>query len=202
MLKDSETDGNEVPLGKMLKRLKAQGAKERKAVKNGSTPAAAAAENDSNVDILGMVREINLDNSGVSTRFDSINGHEKPKADEKRKRKRIANESINVSVPKRQRSSSAKGHKRSSIPKGLSAFDNIKMNDEPHSVSENEVSLREHNEPANLEGESADRGHIQAEEHGNTDDSDLEVTVVVYKCTLIVSLAANVMGNCASHAEA
>ncbi|KAI3698227.1 hypothetical protein L6452_31340 [Arctium lappa] len=178
MLKDSETEGNEVPLGKMLKRLKAKGAKERKAVKNGSTP--AAAENDSNVDILGLVREMNLDNPSVPAKFDSINGHEKPKVDEKRKRKRLLKESITVSVPKRQRSSSAKSHKRSSFQrsgsKGLSAFDNIKMNDEPHNDSENKLSLGEHIEPApaDLEGGSADRGHIQTEEHGNTDASDLE----------------------------
>ncbi|KVI01136.1 Armadillo-like helical, partial [Cynara cardunculus var. scolymus] len=178
MLKDSETDGNEVPLGKMLKRLKAKGAKERKAVKNESTP--AAAENDSNVDILGLVREMDLDNSGVLTKFDSINGHEKAKVDEKRKRKRLPKEPTNVSVPKRQRSSSAKSHKRSSFPrngsKGLSAFDNIKMNDEPHSDSENKLFLGEHIEPvpADLEGGSADRGHIQTEEHGNTDGSNLE----------------------------
>ncbi|KAJ9566892.1 hypothetical protein OSB04_002858 [Centaurea solstitialis] len=145
MLKDSETDGNEVPLGKMLKRLKAKGAKERKAMK---------------MDLLQLLPKMIV----TSISWDWL-----PK------------ESINVSVPKRQRSSSsAKTNKRSSLPKSgskeLSAFDNIKMSDEPYSDSENKLPLGEHVEPAtaDLEGGSADRGHIQTEEHGNTDDSDLE----------------------------
>ncbi|KAI3718580.1 hypothetical protein L6452_19457 [Arctium lappa] len=157
IVKDSETDGNEVPLGKMLKRLKAKGSKARKAVKNDSTPAVVETEN--NVDILGMLREINLDNVGVSTKFDSSNGHEKITSEAKLKRKNLPNDLTNVSVPKRRRSSSAKGHKRSSFLKGGfkggSAFNNIIMDDDPHSGLE-------------------DKGLIHVQETRRTDDIDLE----------------------------
>ncbi|KVH96669.1 Armadillo-like helical [Cynara cardunculus var. scolymus] len=156
MVKDSETDGNEVPLGKMLKRLKAKGSQARKAVKNDSTP---VVETENNVDILGMLREINLDNLGVSNQFDSSNGHGKVRNEAKLKRKNLPNDLTNVSVPKRRRSSSAKGHKRSSFLKGgfkgRSAFGSIIMNDDPHSRLEL-------------------KGLIHVEETRHTDDIDLE----------------------------
>nr|XP_043610025.1 sister chromatid cohesion protein PDS5 homolog A isoform X2 [Erigeron canadensis] len=138
-LKDSETDDNEVPLGKLLKRIKAKVKERKEAMKIGST-LPAAETNDSNVDnfdILGMVREINLDSLGVPSKFESINGHEVDKTEEKRKRKRIPTEKMNMFVPKRQRS------------KELSVFDSIKMSDI------NDLSL----EPTH----SDDRGHIQKE---------------------------------------
>lgn len=179
MLKDFEIDGKEVPLGEMLKRLKAKGAEEKKsAVKIGSTPAApeSNSNNNNNVDILGVVREIDLENSDVSTKFEPINGREKTKTDEKRKRKRIPNESIKFSLPKRQRPSSAK-----SGSKELSAFDNIKMSD---GITENKLVLRE-----NI--------HIQTE-GGNTDDNNLEVALIPYNYTLFISILYVSL----SHAEA
>lgn len=194
ILKEIEKDGKEVPLGTVLKILKAKGAKERKAVpvKSESTPAAASESdnnnnnnNNNNVDILGMVKEINLDNSDMMTnKLSSMNGtgddddDEENKGvvdddDEKRKRKRTIkhHESTNVSVsslkPKRQKSSS----------KGLSAFENIKMIDDeqPHtdtvSVSENKVSSEDH-----IQSTDFDEPHnIQTEDHGNPDDTDHEV---------------------------
>ncbi|KAJ9563026.1 hypothetical protein OSB04_008186 [Centaurea solstitialis] len=154
-VKDSEADGNEVPLGKMLKRLKAKGSKARKAVKKESTPVVAETEN--NVDILGMLKEINLDNVGVSTKFDSSNGHGKVTSEAKLKRKNnLSNDLTNVSVPKRRRSSSVKGHKKSSFLKGGSAFINFRMDDDdPHSGLE-------------------DKGVIHVQETKRTDDVDLE----------------------------
>ncbi|KAA3478562.1 Sister chromatid cohesion PDS5 B [Gossypium australe] len=65
-LKDSETDRNEVPLRKMIKQLKSKEPKAGKAKKIKSLPVEAKdAEND--VDILKMVREINLDSLERST---------------------------------------------------------------------------------------------------------------------------------------
>ncbi|KAI7749675.1 hypothetical protein M8C21_033736, partial [Ambrosia artemisiifolia] len=132
ILKDiEETDGKELPLGKILERLKARGTKDQKLVKNGSTP--TSVQNNSNKDNnnadgnLGMVREIDLDNLGVS------NGHEITKSDEKRKRKRIPNQTISVSVAKRQKS------------QVLSAFDNIKMSDlEDKPDLEDHMDTKEH----------------------------------------------------------
>ncbi|KAG6641941.1 sister chromatid cohesion protein PDS5 homolog B-like [Carya illinoinensis] len=118
-LKHSEIDGNELPLGKMIKRIKSQGTKAKKVKKNKSSPAEAKnAEND--VDILKMVREINYDNLGMSSKFESSNGHEyspgkKTKTDLKHEKgkKRKASDTTSIKVPKRPRSSSAHGGFRS-----------------------------------------------------------------------------------------
>jgi len=162
IMKDSETDGNEVPLGKIIKRLKEKGSKARKEVKNGSTPTVEA---ENNVDIMGMLREINLDNLGVSTKFDSSNGHGEIKSEESLKRKGIPEELTNVPVPKRRRSTSAKGHKRSSFVtsgmKGGPTFSN-KMDVDEHSDSEDKVSL--------------DKGVVPKGEGKSTDEVDLVVS--------------------------
>ncbi|KAK9935847.1 hypothetical protein M0R45_012722 [Rubus argutus] len=112
ILIDGETDGNEVPLGKIIKHLKSQKIKAKKVKKNKVSSAnAEKAEND--VDILNMVREINLDNLGESSKFESSNGHEKfpskkSRIDTKHQKgnKRKASEGVSVPVPKRRRSSS------------------------------------------------------------------------------------------------
>ncbi|KAI3745336.1 hypothetical protein L1987_58447 [Smallanthus sonchifolius] len=133
IMKDSETDGNDVPLGKMLKRLKAKGSKAKKVVNNGSAPAVVETEN--NIDILGMLKEINSDNVDVSNKFDSSNGHGKITSEAKLKRKDTPSDLTNVSVPKRRRSSSAKSQKRSTFIssgfKSVSAFNINKMEDDP-----------------------------------------------------------------------
>lgn len=106
-------DGNEVPLGKMIKRFKSQGTKAKKLKKNKSLPDEAKnAEND--VDILKMVRDINFDSLGMSSKFESSNGHEyfpskKTKMDLKHEKgkKRKSSDATSLTVPKRPRSSSA-----------------------------------------------------------------------------------------------
>ncbi|XP_044461448.1 sister chromatid cohesion protein PDS5 homolog A isoform X2 [Mangifera indica] len=111
-LKEDERDGNEVPLGKMIQRLKSQGSKAGKAKKKKSSLAEVnSAEND--IDILKMVREINLDNLQSSNKFESSNGHkhspsEKTKLDldNQESEKRKATDAASISVPKRRRSSS------------------------------------------------------------------------------------------------
>ncbi|KAL0443057.1 UNVERIFIED_CONTAM: Sister chromatid cohesion protein PDS5 [Sesamum latifolium] len=74
IMKDSETEGSEIPLGKLMRRLKAKGAKARKEVKNEHSPTGGANEND--FDILKMVKEINSDNLGTAGKFGSSNGRE------------------------------------------------------------------------------------------------------------------------------
>lgn len=113
VLKQSETDGKEVPLGKMVKHIKSYSAKGKKFKKDKSALAETGnAEND--VDILKMVREINLDNLGQSSKFASSNGHEhspsmKSRLDLKLQKgeKRKASGETSVSVPKRRRSMSS-----------------------------------------------------------------------------------------------
>lgn len=112
IMKDSDTEGSEIPLGKLMKRLKAKAAKARKEVKNESAPAGKSNEND--FDILKMVDEINSDNMGKSSKTGSSNNHEHKKKrgnDNLQKRKSMFNESKDVPVPKRKRTSSGLAHK-------------------------------------------------------------------------------------------
>lgn len=113
-MKDSETEGSEIPLGKLMKRLKAKGAKARKEAK--SQPATAGVSNENDFDILRMVKEINSDNLGTTSKIGSNNDHED--FDKKRrnihqlqKRKTLLDESKDVPVPKRRRTSSSQAHK-------------------------------------------------------------------------------------------
>ncbi|KAH6768773.1 binding protein [Perilla frutescens var. frutescens] len=113
-MKDSETEGSEIPLAKLMKRLKAKGAKARKEAKNQSAPAAVSNEND--FDILRMVKEINSDNLGTPGKIGSSNDHEYVgkkgrNIHQLQKRKTWFDESKDVPVPKRRRTSSAQAHK-------------------------------------------------------------------------------------------
>lgn len=181
-LKDSETDGNEVPLGKIIKRLKAKGAKARKHVKNESLPVDAKTENE--VDILKMVREINVDNLSISNKFESNNGRAYPtkgETDEKHKKKKrvAASESTDVPVPKRQRSSSssAKGRYKLSLPRsttkpaavdnlfqeGASSFESTEMDEQLHFGSVDKMSTVVEGDNPNLpmktKGKRSARAH-------------------------------------------
>ncbi|XP_057757523.1 sister chromatid cohesion protein PDS5 homolog A-like isoform X1 [Arachis stenosperma] len=118
-LKDSEKDGNEMPLGKIMKNIKSKGTKVKKVNKKKSVPAETKkAEND--IDILNMVREINLDNLGISTNFESSNGHEHSLSKKEQNdpefiaRKRKVEEASSVPVPKRRRTSLTHGKLRPS----------------------------------------------------------------------------------------
>lgn len=121
-MKDSETDLNEVPLGKMIKRLRAKSIKARKQVKDEAS--APEARKESDFDILKMVQEINSDNVGLSGTFEPSNGYKhvprKARNDPTgEKRKRMAVELGTVPV-KRRRSSSAQGRLKFSLTKGVS----------------------------------------------------------------------------------
>ncbi|GFY91653.1 binding protein [Actinidia rufa] len=159
VLEDSETDGNEVPLGKMIQRLKAKGIKTRKVVK--TEPLQAGTKNEDGVDVLKMVREINLDNLGTSGKLEASNGHECIEKDQKhRKRKeRVASETTNVPVPKRRRSSPQVAYKfslsrktskgsKSALTDDLpqeegSSFESPEKNEELHVGSEEKMYLQE-----------------------------------------------------------
>jgi len=77
------------------------------------------AEND--IDILNVVRQINIDNLGLSTNFESSNGHENSSSKKLQKdterttiKKRKGEDLTLVPVPKRKRSSFVHGKSRSS----------------------------------------------------------------------------------------
>ncbi|XP_048614672.1 sister chromatid cohesion protein PDS5 homolog A-like isoform X2 [Brassica napus] len=114
-MNDEESDDNEIPLGKILERLRAQRTKSREGEKNKSV----LAEDESgktDVDVLKMVREINLDHLRTVDKFESSNGHTHSpgkrsntgETDQKATKRSAGDGTSVVSVPKRRRSSS--GH--------------------------------------------------------------------------------------------
>ncbi|KAJ6779148.1 ANDROGEN INDUCED INHIBITOR OF PROLIFERATION AS3 / PDS5-RELATED, partial [Salix koriyanagi] len=98
VLNDSEREANEVTLGKHDKAIKISRE-------------------------IKMVREINLDNMGLSNMFESSNGHKdlsgkiKSESDHQKVKKGNVSDTTPVSVPKRRRSSSA--HNASRFPQSL-----------------------------------------------------------------------------------
>ncbi|KAF0904436.1 hypothetical protein E2562_034511 [Oryza meyeriana var. granulata] len=108
-----ETDefGNEVPLGKIVKILKSQGAKKAGRKQKTASGSVYMGKDD---DVLGLVREINLDNQG------NLRESEKSKPKKRRMDTKESNEKpVNFLTPKRKRSvsksrpHSVKGNKNS-----------------------------------------------------------------------------------------
>ncbi|KAL2603500.1 hypothetical protein GLYMA_09G014600v4 [Glycine max] len=185
-LKDSEKDKNEMPLGKIIKDIKSQGTKGKKVKKKKAVPAETKkAEND--IDILNMVREINLDNLGSSTNFEASNGHENSLSKKLQKdpecatiKKRKAEVTL-VPVPKRKRSSFAHGKSRSNStpPKGpprVSGEDSsevkfplgAKFNPDTHSKQRKKVKDNEASIEAKVKASKSyhDNDSDKSEEHG------------------------------------
>lgn len=111
--KVDEQDGNELPLKKMVKHMKSRGKKGRKARKS-KTSEIRKPEND--IDVLNMVRQINLDTMDMSAKLDSANGHEHPHTKGTKSQLRYQNgeksegsDATPSPIPKRKRSSSAHG---------------------------------------------------------------------------------------------
>lgn len=108
IMKDSDTEGSEMPLGKLLQRLKAKVAKTKKEVKN--EHAQAGVENENDVNILEMVKEINSGSKGAKSEFGSSNGHGYDRKSRRsnhdpQKSKTLFSESTDGSVAKRRRTS-------------------------------------------------------------------------------------------------
>ncbi|GER37526.1 sister chromatid cohesion protein pds5 [Striga asiatica] len=158
IMKDSETEGNEMPLGKLMQRLKAKAARTKKEAKTESLRtkkeakdelAQAGVSNENDFDILKMVKEINSDNAGTSVKLSS-NGHENARRkriqNEPHNSRRLNGESTDIPVPKRKRTSSAQAHK--TTVKGSRKPTNVneedigadvdKMNEEPQTNPEDQ----------------------------------------------------------------
>ena len=181
-LKGSERDKNEMPLGKIIKDIKSQGTKGKKVKRKKAVPAETKkAEND--IDILNMVREINIDNLGLSTNYESSNGHENslskklqndPECATIKKRKA---EVTLVPVPKRKRSSFAHGKSRSSstppkAPPRVSGEDSsgvklpsgAKFNPDTHSSAMQRKKVKDN--------EASIKAKVKASKSNHDDDSD------------------------------
>ncbi|XP_020691826.1 sister chromatid cohesion protein PDS5 homolog A [Dendrobium catenatum] len=98
ILLEKDNDDNDVPLGKMMKLLKCQGTKKKKA--KGQTSNFDLKSKDEDVDVLGMVREINLDTIKAARSME--HGSQKRKRSEASQ----ATSSVVAPTPKRKRSSS------------------------------------------------------------------------------------------------
>ncbi|KAI3928596.1 hypothetical protein MKW98_024197, partial [Papaver atlanticum] len=121
-----DKDGNEISLRKVMKSLKSKGTRTRKVGKKKVLTGETKKQDDGD-DILGMVREINLDTLGSSLNADSgnISGHFPNEEDNeqvnggkipdsgKRKRGKVG-QTTSVAAPKRRIYSSGKGANKSS----------------------------------------------------------------------------------------
>jgi sister-chromatid-cohesion protein PDS5 len=113
-----DTEENEIPLGVMLKQIKSQVVSGKKVKKIKPVPAETdKVEND--FAILNTVRQINMDNEGLSINVEPCNGHEHSLSKETLKdpehaigRKRKTGETTPAPMTKRSRSSSAHGKPR------------------------------------------------------------------------------------------
>ncbi|KHG12268.1 Sister chromatid cohesion PDS5 B [Gossypium arboreum] len=138
--KDSEIEGNDMPLRKMIKLLKSKGAKDGKAKRKKSLSAEAKdAKNDT--DILKMAREINLSSREMSSRFESSNGHnhsptkkEKLGQEHQKGKKRKTSGAASVPVPKHGRSLSA--HTAFKISKSVTKVPSRDSGDDWHEVKD------------------------------------------------------------------
>ncbi|KAK7292494.1 hypothetical protein RIF29_08275 [Crotalaria pallida] len=116
--KDNEIDGNEMPLGKMLEHIKSKGTSRKKLKKN-KFVSAETKKDEHDIDNLNMVRQVKLNNLGLSTDFEPSNGHEHfmskkaaKDAENATGQKRKSGETTDIPVPKYWRSSSTHGKLR------------------------------------------------------------------------------------------
>ncbi|KAK6917884.1 hypothetical protein RJ641_018635 [Dillenia turbinata] len=164
LLKDKEGDGNEVPLGKIIKNLKSKGSK----VKSTNKKKPLSLEKESNFDILEMVREINLDNRDGSNKFESSNGHNAKAKDDKKVKKRKrqnASQTMSAPVPKRRRSSFKNALPRSSPKCSVKASNK--------SINKTEASFSQPNESDEEEQIDSEDRVLSKKSHVESKESDL-----------------------------
>ncbi|KAL3614925.1 hypothetical protein CASFOL_040586 [Castilleja foliolosa] len=138
VMKDSETEGSEMPLRKLLERLKAKAAKTRKEAKK--KLAKTGTTNGNDFDILKMVKEINSDNQGTTSKFESSNGN-------KHARNKMFSDSTDAPVPKRRRMSSSKGSERdTNVNPKNSNVDFDEMDEESQTSSDDKYMLEKTSE--------------------------------------------------------
>ncbi|KAG6385675.1 hypothetical protein SASPL_154511 [Salvia splendens] len=163
-LKDSDTEGNEMPLGKLLQRLRAKAAKTRKEVKHEHAQAEVEKEND--FSILEMVKEMHSGNQGAKRKFESSNGHGHDRKTRRydhqpQKSKIRSSEPTDVSVPKHRRSSvqaqkslgavTSKGSKRPSNVNNVNNNIDFEKLNENSQTSSDDQRVHEKTEPVDSE---------------------------------------------------
>jgi len=190
-LKDNEKDRNEVPLGKIVKKIRSRGTKGKKVKKNKTMTVETKKAGD-DFDILNMVRKINLDNLGISTNFESSNGHESSLSKKEQKdpefgtiKKRKLGEETLAPVPKRKRSAVTHGKSRPSssskasqriseeVPSGGKLLLNVGIS--PDTGSKNmQRKLVKGKEPSSEQKMKVSENH-RIDESDKSEDHDIKV---------------------------
>ncbi|KAL9237009.1 hypothetical protein vseg_011602 [Gypsophila vaccaria] len=142
ILEDLEIEGNEMPLGKLMKRIKSQKNKSKAVVKEFSS----SADTKNDVDVLKVVRDINLDNLGFSGNTEQSNGHgdlliSKSSDRDNQTKKRKLSDTKATTIPKRKRSVSTRG------PSGNASSRSV-GNDSVKAASKRSSFVQEENEAA------------------------------------------------------
>ncbi|XP_051133719.1 sister chromatid cohesion protein PDS5 homolog A [Andrographis paniculata] len=158
-MKDSETEGSELPLGKLMKHLKAKASKAKKEANNVPTQAGVTDEND--FDILKMVKEINSEDPGRAGKYSNGHGHTRKKRrsdHDLQKSKILFNEPSDAPPPKHRKTSSSRAHKIPSAasPKGGSKKESVSLkfensDEKAQSSSESQSVQEKTSEPAEFE---------------------------------------------------
>uniref|UniRef100_A0A7N1A0X3 Uncharacterized protein n=1 Tax=Kalanchoe fedtschenkoi TaxID=63787 RepID=A0A7N1A0X3_KALFE len=145
--KDSEND-NEIPLGKIMKSLKSQGSKGKIVSKKSPPVKSKSAEKD--IDVLKMVREINLDNHELPSNGHGPSPSINKKVDKSSDKRKRANgtDTTPIPVPKRPRSLASTVGKSSSSKSSakLSARDlkgNLQVDDVDSDSGEKSLSEKD-----------------------------------------------------------
>ncbi|KAF6145104.1 hypothetical protein GIB67_013455 [Kingdonia uniflora] len=193
-----DEDGNEMPLGMIIKRLKLQGTKSKKVAKK-KVSSTMEKDQENEIDILGMVREINLDNPDEENKTGNDGGEAnkdqsnnvKARVSQKRKWGKVEF-STSVKVPKRRRSSStSKGPRKFSIENShveTPSFKSIKT-DEKHDIINRSFSPECENKETN-EGLNVTTHVI-----GESADHELKTSMVEANETNVLSGSNSLMGS-------
>ncbi|XP_074271941.1 sister chromatid cohesion protein PDS5 homolog A isoform X2 [Silene latifolia] len=175
ILEDIEIEGNEMPLGKLIKRIKSQKNKSKAVVKENSL----SADTKNDVDILDVVRDINLDNMGLSSNIESGNDHGNHSTPisrgENQTKKRKISDSKSTPIPKRKRSISARNPSRHSFSQSAGK-DSIKATSESPFLGQEENKA---SQPDLLAFPSKKKVNGRGSKRSKTDESqDVEETSI------------------------
>ncbi|KAL9254883.1 Sister chromatid cohesion protein PDS5 homolog A-like protein [Drosera capensis] len=161
IFEDSGRDGEEMPLGKLIKHIKSQKNKKKTVEKNGSTP--GEIQNVVEDDILKVAMQITLDSVDASVEMESNNGHDihsssKKDDSDNKKQKRKAQDEASVPVPKRQRSASARSPSKFSFLKSV-------LKSPAHSESKGSDSGKDGREPegADTSGQKSPKSPLKSQ---------------------------------------
>ncbi|KAL8137333.1 hypothetical protein V2J09_003334 [Rumex salicifolius] len=183
---DDEIDGNEMPLGKLIRRIKSKKVKATKEENDSSTVKEKTEDQDA--DVLKVVQEKKLDGLGISINFETNNGCSYPSGvetknhDEKETKKRKdSDDTLSAVVPKRQRSTAKSSSKRSA-PKSMNSLSCTSKKDKLFKEEDAEpndsdllVSCAGKKSKSTISSQGSDEEDGRNEEIGASDEKKLDL---------------------------